>query len=167
MGQIKNIKLHIVTDIKESHNTLNLNMVEYKVFVGKLDYKAEEDDLRSHFEKYGNITNVFVCKDKETSRSRGFGFVEYETEEDMQAAIDGAHDTEIMGRPIVCNQAKPRGEGGRGGGGGGRSYGGGGGGGSYGGGGRSSGGSYGGGGRSYGGGGGGGGWYGGGQRSGG
>jgi len=134
-----------------------------KLFVGSLSYDADENDLRDVFEKYGNVSEVFIPTDRETGKKRGFGFVQFETAEDAQAAIDGANGAEICGREVNVNIAKPRGGGGGGGGGGGRSYGGGGGGGgrSYGGGG--GGGGYGGGGRSYGGGGGGGGGYGGGR----
>merc|ERR1712168_477458 len=158
MGQIKNIKLHIVTDIKTSRTYPSNTMPEYKVFVGSLSFDAEEKDIREVFDKYGDIKEIDIPTNRETGKTRGFGFVEYPSQEDAQAAIDGANGSEILGRQININMAQPRGErsggygGGRGGGGGG-----------YGGGRGGGGGGYGGGGRSYGGGGGGG--YGGGQRS--
>merc|ERR1712168_798488 len=174
MGQIKNIKLHIVTDIKTSRTYPSNTMPEYKVFVGSLSFDAEEKDIREVFDKYGDIKEIVIPTNRETGKPRGFGFVEYHSQEDAQAAIDGANGSEILGRQININMAQPRGERGGGGGGGGgyRSGGGGGygggrggGGGGYGGGRGGGGGGYGGGGRSYGGGGGGGGSGGGQQRS--
>jgi RNA recognition motif-containing protein len=143
-----------------------------KLYVGNLAYSVRDDSLLQAFSPFGNVTSAKVMMDRETGRSKGFGFVEMGSDAEAQAAINGMNGQAIDGRAVVVNEARPRedrpggfgGGGGRSGGGGG--YGGGGGGG-YGGGG---GGGAGGGGRSpYGGGGGGGGRspYGGGGRSGG
>ena len=125
------------------------------IFVAKLDFGTNEDGLRDAFEAYGEVTSVKIIMDKFTGRSKGYGFVEMDNDDEGQAAIDGLNDSELDGRPIVVKQSQPRernDRGGYGGGGGNR-----GGGGGYGGGGgnRGGGGGYGGGGGGYGGGGGG------------
>jgi RNA recognition motif-containing protein len=127
------------------------------IYVGNLPWQTTSDDLYQLFAQYGAVGKSQVITDRETGRSRGFGFVEMASEAEAQAAIDALNNTPFKGRPLTVNIAKPReangGGGGYGGGGGGRrgGYGGGGGGGrgGYGGGG------YGGGGGGYGGGGGG------------
>ncbi|MCL4695668.1 MAG: RNA-binding protein [Burkholderiaceae bacterium] len=158
-----------------------------KLYVGNLAYSVRDDSLQQAFAQFGTVTSAKVMMDRETGRSKGFGFVEMGSDAEAQAAINGMNGQALEGRAIVVNEARPRedrpgggggggygGGGGRGGyGGGSGGYGGGGGGGGYGGGGGGGGRSpYGGGGRSpYGGGGGGGGGgrggYGGGNRGGG
>ncbi len=145
-----------------------------KLYVGNLAYSVRDDSLLQAFGQFGNVTSAKVMMDRETGRSKGFGFVEMGSDAEAQAAINGMNGQPLEGRAVVVNEARPREErpGGFGGGGGGYGGGGrGGGGGGYGGGGGGGyGGGGGGGGRSpYGGGGGGGGRspYGGGGRSGG
>jgi RNA recognition motif-containing protein len=132
-----------------------------KLYVGNLAYSVRDDSLLQAFSQFGTVTSAKVMMDRETGRSKGFGFVEMGSDAEAQAAVNGLNGQAIDGRAVVVNEARPREErpGGFGGGGGGRSGGGGGygggGGGGYGGGGGAGGG--GGGGRSpYGGGGGGG-----------
>ena len=138
-----------------------------KLYVGNLAYSIRDNDLEQAFSQFGSVSSAKVMMERDTGRSKGFGFVEMGSDAEAQAAINGMNGQALEGRAIVVNEARPREErpGGFGGGGG-RSGGGGygGGGGGYGGGGRSGGGGYGGGGGGYGGGGGG---YGGGGRSGG
>jgi RNA recognition motif-containing protein len=134
-----------------------------KLYVGNLAYSVRDESLQQAFGQFGTVTSAKVMMDRETGRSKGFGFVEMASDAEAQAAINGMNGQALEGRAIVVNEARPReerpggyggGGGGYGGGGGGRSGGGGG----YGGGGRSGGGGgYGGGGGGYGGGGGGGG----------
>ena len=133
-----------------------------KLYVGNLAYSVRDDSLLQAFSQFGNVTSAKVMMDRETGRSKGFGFVEMSSDPEAQAAINGMNGQPLDGRAVVVNEARPReerpggfgGGGGRSGGGGG--YGGGGGG--YGGGAGGGGGGGGGGGRSpYGGGGGGGG----------
>ena len=130
-----------------------------KIYVGNLPWSTASADLEAMFAPHGAVRSSEVISDRETGRSRGFGFVEMETDEGLQAAITALNGQEINGRPLTVNEARertPRPGGGGGGGGGGRGgYGGGGGG--YGGGGGGGGGrgGYGGGGGGYGGGGGG------------
>ena len=125
------------------------------IYVANLPYSSGDDELRSQFEAFGAVDSATVIKDRDTGRSRGFGFVEMPNKEEAEAAIEQLNGTEMGGRPLTVNEARPRGE--RSGGGGGGGYRGGGGGGGYGGGGNRGGGGYGGGGGGgYGGGGGGG-----------
>jgi RNA recognition motif-containing protein len=107
------------------------------IYVGNLVWDATSDDLLNLFQEHGKVTRAQVITDRETGRSRGFGFVEMENDAEAQKAIEALHSADFNGRPLTVNEAKPRTEGGAGGGyGGGRGGGGGGGRGSYGGGGR-------------------------------
>jgi len=135
-----------------------------KLYVGNLAYSVRDESLQEAFSQFGTVISAKVMMDRETGRSKGFGFVEMSTDDEAQSAINGMNGQALEGRAIVVNVARPRedrpgGGGGFGGGGGGRGgYGGGGGGGGrggYGGGGGSRGGYGGGGGGGYGGGGGG------------
>ena len=132
-----------------------------KLYVGNLAYSVRDDDLQQAFAQFGTVASAKVMMDRDTGRSKGFGFVEMGSDAEAQSAINGMNGQALDGRALVVNEARPREErpGGFGGGGGGRSgggggYGGGGGGGYGGGGGGRSGGGggYGGGGRSGGGG---------------
>ena len=122
-----------------------------KLYVGNLAYSVRDDSLQAAFAQFGTVTSAKVMMDRETGRSKGFGFVEMGSDAEAQAAINGMNGQALDGRPLVVNEARPREErpGGFGGGGGSRSGGGGGG---YGGGGGGYGGGGGGGGRSGGGG---------------
>lgn len=124
-----------------------------KLYVGNLSYGTNDDSLRSLFEQHGAVRSAQVVMDRDTGRSRGFGFVEMENDQEAESAINALNGQEVDGRRLTVNEAKPRegggggggrggygggggGRGGYGGGGGGRGgYGGGGGGGGYGGGG--------------------------------
>lgn len=115
-----------------------------KLYVGNLAYSVRDEDLNDAFSQFGAVSSAKVMMDRETGRSKGFGFVEMGSDPEAQAAINGLNGQPIGGRAIVVNEARPREErpggfrspygGGGAGGGGGRS-GGGGGGGGYGGGG--------------------------------
>lgn len=129
-----------------------------KLYVGNLAYTVRDESLQEAFSQFGTVTSAKVMMDRETGRSKGFGFVEMASDAEAQSAINGMNGQPLEGRAIVVNVARPREErpGGFGGGGGSRGgFGGGGGGGYGGGGGRSGGGGggYGGGGGGYGGGG--------------
>lgn len=109
------------------------------IYVGNLSWGCTNDDLMQLFGQHGTVARAQVVLDRETGRSRGFGFVEMANPAEAQAAIAALHDLEFQGRPLTVNEARPReprpaGGGGYGGGrGGGGGYGGGGGGGGYGG----------------------------------
>lgn len=99
-----------------------------KLYVGNLSFKTTGDDLREHFSQAGTVESASIIEDRETGRSRGFGFVEMATAEEAAAAIEKFNGKELDGRSLTVNEAKPKTD--RGGGGGGRGgYGGGGGGG--------------------------------------
>jgi RNA recognition motif-containing protein len=110
-----------------------------KLYVGNLTYGVSDSTLEQLFSQFGTVQSAQVIQDRATGRSKGFGFVEMDTEAQAQAAIEGLHDQEHDGRRLTVNEAKPRedrgGGGGYGGGGGGSRGGRGGGGGGYGGGG--------------------------------
>jgi hypothetical protein len=116
-----------------------------KLYVGNLPYQVRDSDLEQAFSQFGQVTSAKVMMERETGRSKGFGFVEMGSDAEAQAAITGMNGQPMGGRSVVVNEARPMENrprsGGFGGGGGGGGYGGGGGGG-----GRSGGGGYGGGG---------------------
>ena len=115
-----------------------------KLYVGNLSFETSGENLRQHFEQAGTVETASVVEDRDTGRSRGFGFVEMSSREEAEAAIAPFNGKEFGGRNLTVNEARPREERG---GGGGRGFGGGGGRGGYGGGGgRGGGGGYGGGG---------------------
>ena len=78
------------------------------IFVGNLDRSVTEDDLKQAFEAFGSVTNTSVIKDKFTGESRGFGFVEMSSDEEAKAAIEGLNGTDLKGRTINVNEARPR-----------------------------------------------------------
>jgi len=99
------------------------------IFVGNLDFNSSEDDLRQLFQAYGQVDRVSIMTDRDTGRSRGFGFVEMANEEEGEKAIAALNGTQVGGRKLNVNEARPKTErsggggrdrGGRGGGGGGR-----------------------------------------------
>jgi RNA recognition motif-containing protein len=113
-----------------------------KLYVGNLAYGISDSDLEQLFAAYGTVQSAQVIMDRDTGRSKGFGFVEMSNDQEAQAAIDGLNGSDSQGRPLTVNEARPKesgggGRGGYGGGGGGKRGGGGygGGGGGYGGGG--------------------------------
>lgn len=101
-----------------------------KLYVGNLSFHLTSDDLQDYFAGVGTVESAKVIEDRDTGRSRGFGFVEMASDSEASAAIEQFNGQEYEGRNLVVNEARPREDrGGRGGGGGGgRGYGGGGGG---------------------------------------
>ncbi|MDT5158370.1 MAG: hypothetical protein QOC99_938 [Acidobacteriota bacterium] len=102
-----------------------------KLYVGNLSFQTSSEDLRDLFAQAGTVESANVVEDRDTGRSRGFGFVEMATREEGEAAIQQFNGKELGGRNLTVNEARPREDrgGSRGGGGGGRGFGGGGGGG--------------------------------------
>lgn len=90
------------------------------IFVGNLSFNTNEDELRQLFESYGQVDRVSILTDRETGRSRGFGFVEMSSNEDGEKAIAALNGSQIGGRTINVNEARPKAEQRVGGGGGGR-----------------------------------------------
>jgi RNA recognition motif-containing protein len=100
-----------------------------KLYVGNLGYNVTDSDLSKLFEAHGTVESAQVIMDRDTGRSKGFGFVEMKSDQEAQAATAALNGQEVGGRALTVNEAKPRPEGGRGGSGGRGGYGGGGGGG--------------------------------------
>ncbi|HRQ72397.1 MAG TPA: RNA-binding protein [Phycisphaerales bacterium] len=100
-----------------------------KLYVGNLSFSTTEDRLREMFEEHGQVASATLVMDRDTGRPRGFGFVEFNNDDEARAAINALNGKNIDGRDLTVNEAKPReNRGGGGGGGGGRGgYGGGGG----------------------------------------
>ncbi len=99
-----------------------------RLYVGNLAYSVTSQSLEQLFSEYGQVKDATVVQDRDTGRSKGFGFVEMSDNSQAQAAIQGLNLKEVDGRCLTVNEARPREERGGGGGGGGRGYGGGGGG---------------------------------------
>lgn len=79
-----------------------------KLFVGSLPWSVDDAKLREIFSQAGNVVSAQVVKDRETGRSRGFGFVEMSTDEEAQSAVNNLNGTDVEGRKIIVNIARPR-----------------------------------------------------------
>lgn len=90
-----------------------------KLYVGNLSFNTTENDMQDAFERFGTVTDCIVMMDRQTGRSRGFGFITMSNAAEGQAAIDGLHGQQLDGRTLTVNEARPRDERPRGGGGGG------------------------------------------------
>jgi RNA recognition motif-containing protein len=90
-----------------------------KLYVGNLAYNVTDSELQQMFEPHGTVTSAQVIIDRDTGRSKGFGFVEMGSDEEAQAAISAMHGAEMGGRTLTVNEARPKPDAGRGGGGGG------------------------------------------------
>ncbi len=88
-----------------------------KIYVGNLSYEVTEDDLKLAFKEFGQVETVTIIKDKYSGQSKGFGFVEFASKAEGQAAIDGLNGKEVKGRTVRVDKAEPRTERPRGGGG--------------------------------------------------
>jgi len=97
-----------------------------KIYVGNLAYSTAEDDVRKAFEAFGEVGEVNIIIDRMSGRSKGFGFVEMPNDDEAKTAMAELNGTELLGRQLNVNEARPRTDrperGGRGGGGGGRRY---------------------------------------------
>ena len=79
-----------------------------KLFVGNLSFRTSSEDLRSAFAQIGNVESASVIEDRETGRSRGFGFVQMASQEEGQKAISQMNGKDVNGRALVVNEARPR-----------------------------------------------------------
>lgn len=82
--------------------------MENKLYVGNLSYSMTDDDLGEQFSQFGNVQSAKVMSDRDTGRSKGFGFVEMSSAAEAQAAIDALNGKSVGGRPLVVNVARPR-----------------------------------------------------------
>jgi RNA recognition motif-containing protein len=78
------------------------------IFIGNLAYTTTEQDLRQLFEPYGVVDKVNIITDRDTGRAKGFGFIEMAESQAAKAAIQGLQGTELGGRTLTVNEAKPR-----------------------------------------------------------
>ena len=78
------------------------------IYVGNLDYKVTEDDLENVFSKYGSVSSSSIITDKYSGRSKGFGFITMDNDEEAAQAISELNETKLESRDIVVNEAKPR-----------------------------------------------------------
>lgn len=98
-----------------------LTVMAMKLYVGNLSFQTSSEDLQQLFSQAGTVESASVVEDRDTGRSRGFGFVEMASKEDGEKAIEQFNGTDLAGRNLTVNEARPREDrGGRGGGGGGR-----------------------------------------------
>ena len=78
------------------------------VYVGNLSYDLSEDDLKSAFEEYGEVSSAKIIFDRYSGRSKGFGFVEMSSDDEAKAAIEALSGKELGGRTLVVNEARPK-----------------------------------------------------------
>ena len=78
------------------------------IYVGNLSWSSTDDDLRTAFEAFGEVTSAKVIMDRETGRSRGFGFVEMPNDNEAREAIDGMNQKDLQGRSLRVNEARER-----------------------------------------------------------
>jgi len=78
------------------------------IYVSNLSFHTSEEDLKNLFLKFGSVTSAKIIMDRETNRSRGFGFIEMPSEEEGQAALSGLNNKEIQGRPLSVSVAKEK-----------------------------------------------------------
>lgn len=83
-------------------------LVSTKLFVGSLPWSVDDNSLQETFEAHGNVVSAKIVKDRDTGRSRGFGFVEMENSTEATNAINALNNSELKGRNIVVNKANPR-----------------------------------------------------------
>lgn len=94
-------------------------MVAKKLYVGNLSYDVTSSSLEEMFTEFGTVRSAQVIQDRDTGRSKGFGFVEMADDNAARSAIQALHEKDVGGRPLTVNEARPREERGGGGGGGG------------------------------------------------
>jgi len=78
------------------------------IYVGNLSFQLSEDDLNSAFGEYGQVDSTKIITDRETGRSKGFGFIEMPNQEEAEKAIEGLNGKELDGRAVKVNESKPR-----------------------------------------------------------
>ena len=78
------------------------------IYVGNLSYRLEENELREVFEAYGEVSSVKLITDRQTGKKKGFGFVDMPNDDEAQNAIDNLHESELMSRTMIVNEAKSR-----------------------------------------------------------
>lgn len=118
---LKNTAHHLAERILSAPHTINTRPIQAlslenhlmtsKIYVGNLPYSVTDASLESNFSEFGSVSSAKVMMDRDTGRSKGFGFVEMASAEVAQAAIKGLHGMSVDGRSIIVNLARPREEG--------------------------------------------------------
>jgi len=103
-----------------AHDFFEWNNEFMNIYVGNLSYQIKDEDLRAAFEPFGEVASAAVIKDRFSGEAKGFGFVEMPRQAEAEAAIKALNGSQLKGRPLTVNMARPKKEGERGGGGGGR-----------------------------------------------
>jgi RNA recognition motif-containing protein len=78
------------------------------IYVGNMHFSLSNEDVNNLFSQFGSVTSAKIINDKVTGRSKGFGFVEMENDEDARKAIAGLNESEVMGRKLIVNEARPQ-----------------------------------------------------------
>ena len=94
--------------LRQCDGHIKFRRTTIKIYVGNLSYNTTDQDLRSAFAAYGNVADATVISDRETNRSRGFGFVEMPEQTEAEAAMRGLNGQDLGGRILTVNEAKPR-----------------------------------------------------------
>ena len=79
-----------------------------RLYCGNLSFSVSSSDLEKLFAEFGDVSSAQVISDRDTGRSKGFGFVEFASDDDAHSAINALHEQEFEGRPMVVNEARPR-----------------------------------------------------------
>lgn len=82
-----------------------------KLYVGNLSYEISESELREMFEKFGTVDSASIIKDKFSGQSKGFGFIEMDSQQDAESAMEALNGKDVKGRSLIVNEARPRTEG--------------------------------------------------------
>lgn len=101
----------LVMSIRCSHTHLLIILYSMNIFISNLSFRVQSEDLKQIFEEYGEVSSAKVITDKMTGRSRGFGFVEMDREEEARAAIEELNGADFDGKLISVSEARPRPEG--------------------------------------------------------
>src|SRR6202142_3705108 len=96
------------TDWQRTVALRNQQMANSKLYVGNLSFKTTEDELRAAFGQFGTVTDLYVAMDKMTGRPRGFAFITMGTEEEAKAATEKMNGTDLGGRQLTVNEARPK-----------------------------------------------------------
>ena len=86
----------------------NVKVRDMKLYIGNLSWETTTEDLKSHFEQFGAVSDAIVIADRQSGRSRGFGFVTMDNDDEANKALEECNGIELDGRAIKCSEATPR-----------------------------------------------------------
>ena len=102
------VKIPTCTSAKSELRDIKGDKMSNKIYVGNLSFRLEERDLQSAFEQFGTVSSCKIITDRETGRSKGFAFVEMSTADEAREAISSLDGSDLEGRPLRVNEAKPQ-----------------------------------------------------------